>query len=76
MTSLVSCAKSLSRNNIERIENELLRKDSSPLLLAMKIIIGVMKREAETDCRWGIEPAGVDYDFSLRAHTWGTHFEQ
>ena len=33
---------------MERIESVLLRKVSSPLLLAMKIIIGVMKREAKT----------------------------
>lgn len=53
MASLVSCAKSLSRNNMERIEDVSLRKVPSPLLLAMKIIIGARKREAKTDCVGG-----------------------
>lgn len=75
MTFLVFCVKFFFRNNIERIENELLRKDFFFLLLVMKIIIGVRKREVEIDCRWGIEFVGVDYDFSFRVYIWGIYFD-
>lgn len=39
------CAKSLPRNSMERIEDVLLRRVSSPLLLSRKITIGVMREK-------------------------------
>lgn len=51
---LGTCATALSGNNMDRVEDVVAEEVSLPLLLTIKIIISVMKKQAKPDHRWSL----------------------